>query len=617
MTALHDGRRRVIGAVDQAAAALGLRPGMAVAQALAVIPGLQVTEAEPDADARALLRLARWCHRFTPLVSVCAPDGLWLDVTGCEPLFGSEAALLHALLQRLRRDGLHARAAVADTPGAAHAMARHGDAPDLVIPPGRQAAAVAPLPVAALRLAPELEATLRRLGFEQVGHLSRIPRALLARRFGLLVGLRLDQAHGRVEESLVPLAPEHALQHRVAFQEPLLTAEALSIGIDHLVGALCEEMEQHGLGARQLDLLFERVDGLVAGIRIGTARPSRDARHLARLLQERLETVDPGLGVEAMRLSAPLAEPLPWEQQADGAPPQDVARLVDRLTNRLGAGRIYRAAPVASEIPERSVRKEPPGAAPAASDALPFSDPVKIPPWPGPSWPVVGSSPGIDPALHAPATDRVSVMQVRCFSPLAASPPNGVLAWVKPDHDEITTGSPYAIALLKEAEEQTDERLASPDDEQGSVSRAAHLRLVALAPQPPPVLPWRGPWGKNPGGTGRHRKMERAASACPWPSRLQAPARLLNPPRPIEALAALPDQPPVAFTWRRHRHRIRRADGPERIYGEWWRHDAERQSVRDYFQVEDESGQRFWLFRQGNGLDPDTGDLSWFLHGLF
>jgi protein ImuB len=82
-------------------------------------------------------------------------------------------------------------------------------------------------------------------------------------------------------------------------------------------------------------------------------------------------------------------------------------------------------------------------------------------------------------------------------------------------------------------------------------------------------------------------------------------------------LAALPDQPPVAFTWRRRRHRIRRADGPERIYGEWWRHDEESQSVRDYFQVEDESGQRFWLFRCGNGLDQATGDLSWFLHGLF
>ncbi len=79
----------------------------------------------------------------------------------------------------------------------------------------------------------------------------------------------------------------------------------------------------------------------------------------------------------------------------------------------------------------------------------------------------------------------------------------------------------------------------------------------------------------------------------------------------------LPDQPPVAFTWRRRRHRIRRADGPERIYGEWWRRDAEVSAVRDYFRVEDEDGNRFWLFRQGNGVDPATGGLRWFLHGVF
>jgi protein ImuB len=82
-------------------------------------------------------------------------------------------------------------------------------------------------------------------------------------------------------------------------------------------------------------------------------------------------------------------------------------------------------------------------------------------------------------------------------------------------------------------------------------------------------------------------------------------------------MALLPDQPPIAFTWRRVRHRVRHADGPERITGEWWKRDREWLSVRDYFRVEDEDGLRFWLFRRGDGRDAETGDMSWFLQGFF
>ena len=111
-----------------------------------------------------------------------------------------------------------------------------------------------------------------------------------------------------------------------------------------------------------------------------------------------------------------------------------------------------------------------------------------------------------------------------------------------------------------------------------------------------------------------------ALSAVPgqgWPPDLPRPVRLLDPPQPVDAMALLPDHPPIAFTWRRVRHRVRRADGPERIAGEWWKRDGEMRSVRDYFRVEDEDGRRFWLFRRGNGSDMETGDMHWFLHGFF
>jgi protein ImuB len=93
---------------------------------------------------------------------------------------------------------------------------------------------------------------------------------------------------------------------------------------------------------------------------------------------------------------------------------------------------------------------------------------------------------------------------------------------------------------------------------------------------------------------------------------------LLAHPEPVDKVVALlPDGAPRRFTWRGDTHVVRQADGPERIYGEWWRSRNEAQAVRDYFQVEDECGARFWIFRRGDGVDRRTGDLSWYVHGVF
>ena len=108
-----------------------------------------------------------------------------------------------------------------------------------------------------------------------------------------------------------------------------------------------------------------------------------------------------------------------------------------------------------------------------------------------------------------------------------------------------------------------------------------------------------------------------APSGVNWPPHWPRPSRLLDPPEQIETIALLPDHPPVSFTWRGSRRRVSRADGPERLFGEWWKSDNERLSVRDYFQVEDDLGERFWLFRAGDGEDPYTGSHAWFVHGIF
>ena len=102
-----------------------------------------------------------------------------------------------------------------------------------------------------------------------------------------------------------------------------------------------------------------------------------------------------------------------------------------------------------------------------------------------------------------------------------------------------------------------------------------------------------------------------------WPC-WKRPVRLLRRPELLSNVVALmPDHPPRRFTWRRQDYRVVAGDGPERIHGEWWRTDREQWAVRDYYRVEAEGGQRFWLFRRGDGVDAETGDLSWHMHGLF
>jgi len=118
------------------------------------------------------------------------------------------------------------------------------------------------------------------------------------------------------------------------------------------------------------------------------------------------------------------------------------------------------------------------------------------------------------------------------------------------------------------------------------------------------------------------RSVRRIAPTAPdtghaWPDQWPRPSRLLSKPEPIETVALLPDHPPVTFTSHGIRRRVKRADGPERVFGEWWKCDAELIAVRDYFQVEDEAGERYWIYRAGDGENEATGSHRWFLHGVF
>jgi protein ImuB len=478
-------------AVCARARAAGLAPGLMLADARAMVPTLQVRPAEPAADARLLEDLAAWCERYTPLVAIDRSHAhgeggaLWLDITGCAHLFGGEPALRADLLARLRRQGLAAAAGIADSPGAAWAVARYAAPGREVVAPGEARAALGPLPVAALRLEPELVAMLERLGLARIEQLQPLPRPALTARFGTQLVTRLEQASGILAEPISPRTPRPAHRAQLAFADPLLETQALRAVTNRLLDQLCSGLELVGQGARRLTLAVYRVDNSTAAARIGTSRPCRDRGQLARLFAEKFDEIDPGFGIERAILAAEvveplLPEPLAWRSMGAGDLDQarDLAPLVDRLSNRLGEGAVTRLVPQASHIPERAQRR------------VPALGPIKPAPFP-------------EHRLHGEAPAR--------------------------------------------------------------------------------------------------------------------PLRLLARPEPIEAVAPVPDQPPVLFRWRQVLHRVAKARGPERLAPEWWRAPEVDPAVltRDYFAVEDTLGGRFWLFREGLYLTGAASLPRWYLHGMF
>lgn len=462
----------VLAAVCPQARVLGLRPGMPLTQARVLVPGLDIKTAEPEADKTVLVRLALLAaQRWSPFAAVDEPDGLWLDISGVAHLFGGERKLCERIVRTCRRAGFTARVAVAGTTGTAHALARFSGEEIILCPSGREAEAIEKLPPEALRINEEAASACRRFGIDSIGDLIAMPRGPLARRFRSDLLVRLDQALGRVTETFDPIIPKGPPTAVLRFLEPILSAEAIEKVIGDLAIMLAGTLERQGLGARRVTLVCDRVDGDKQMIIIGLASATRDPAHLASLLRMKIEQIEPGFGIESMRLAAPHSELLLARQLASFEEKREssLSPLVDRIAGRIGGDHVFRMSAIESDVPERSIRRVPP--------------------------------------------------------------------------------------------------LAKPID-------------------------WTNGWPR--------------------------PVRLLPRPERVDrVIAELPDQPPLRFSWRGETHRVRKADGPERIYGEWWKHLSEAESVRDYFQVEDESGARFWLFRRGDGLDPRTGDLSWYIHGVF
>ena len=458
--------RMIVTAANAIAEAQGVHSGMVLADARAIIPGLQVLDDKPELIYKLLKRIAEWCIRFTPFAAIDSPDGIILDVTGCPHLWGRDELYLNDIVKRLKARGYHVRAAIADTVGTAWAAARCGK--QCIINAGQQNEALLSLPAAALRLEADTIECLNKLGLRQIKDFIGMPRSALRRRFGNHIVTRLNQALGLEEEIIQPVQPIEPYHERLPCLEPIVTATGIEIALQRLLEAMCQRLQKEQKGLRLANLKCYRVDGKIEHIAIATNSPSHNVKHLFKLFEIKLSTIEPDLGIELFVLEAPKVE--------DYAPAQQrlwetmwgldnilLSELIDRIAGKVGSNAIHRFLPDEHYWPERSVK--------------------------------------------------------------------------------------HASSLQ---EQKTTE----------------------------------------------------------WKLDRPRPIQLLATPETVEVTAPVPDYPPMLFRYRGKLHKIKKADGPERIEQEWWIQDGQH---RDYYAVEDEEGCRYWLFRLGHYDE----DYQWFLHGVF
>jgi len=351
-------------ALDDAAADLGLGVGLPLANARAVCPDIRIFDADEAADAETLNNIADWCDRFTPLVALDSPHGLFLDITGCAHLFGGEAALMRMLCGVLTQRGFAVSAAIAGTSICARTISRyvHGR----LVGDGEEADSVKPLPVFALGAEDAITRGLRRAGLKTIGDVASRARREITARFGAKFTTLLEQALGQRDAPINPRKrlPDYIVEKR--FADPVATDAVIGATLSRLAGTLVATMEKQGKGARRLEASFFRTDGIVRTIVVDTGQPATRVETIDRLFRERLDALadplDPGFGFDLVRLSASLTEIVVQQQRdldAHAHHNDELAALIDRIAARIGGRRVIVHLPQDTHIPERAALPMP------------------------------------------------------------------------------------------------------------------------------------------------------------------------------------------------------------------------------------------------------------------
>ena len=351
--------RDIITHVSPAAAEGGIRPGMVLSDARLLLGALIPIPGEHD-PVKLLRRIALRCIRYSPVVAVDPPDGLFIDITGCTHLWGGEEPYYKEIVSRMQAGGYDVRAAIADTPGAAWAFARHLYRPP-IIPAGEQVQFLPQLPPTALRLSPPVLDRLRSLGMSRIRHILDQPRATLTPRFGKELLDRVDQALGNAEEILIPVIPPVAYQERLPCLEPVITAGGIEYALARLLEMLCLRLQTESKGMRAALFRCHRVDGRIIEASVKTNRPTTRLTHVSKLFGIKIPMIEPDLGIELFTLEATIVEEAPPDQEGLWAGPgaSELAELLDRIAIRTGEDTLSRYFPAEHYWPERSYRRIP------------------------------------------------------------------------------------------------------------------------------------------------------------------------------------------------------------------------------------------------------------------
>jgi len=355
-----DHGRLVITAINPIAQHQGIETGMVVSDARAIFPSIKILDDDPKLAERLLKSIAKWCIRYTDAIAIDLPNGLILDVSGCAHLWGGEKNYIKDINTRLTNRGYDVRATMADSIGSAWAIAHYGNTSP-IIESGKQMETLLPLPPSALRLNPESVDRLMKLGLCKISQFINMPRVALRRRFGPGLILRLDQALGNEEEPIKTVQPIEPFRERLLCLEPIVTATGIEIALERLLDTVCLKLMQEGKGIRKAVFSCYRVDNKIEKIEIGTSRATHNKKHLFKLFEEKIQSIEPALGIELFILEALKTEKLSPKQEklwdsTSGLKAEAISELMDRLINRFGSAPIHRHMPDEHHWPERSFK---------------------------------------------------------------------------------------------------------------------------------------------------------------------------------------------------------------------------------------------------------------------
>jgi len=359
---------------DTTAVRQGVRPGMTLSAAYALVPGLVARVRDPGLEACALESLALWAGQFTPTISLAPADALLLEIGGCLRLFDGLDALLARARQGVGSLGFDAVLACAPTPSGALMLARNGletHAADLVT----LRHWLGQLPVEAAEAPAQTLAALRALGIRTISECLRLPRDGFARRFGPGLLDHLDRALGLQPDPRVPHVPPARFFSRLVLPVPVPGVEQVLFGARRLTTELAGFLAGRDAGVTRFTLQLEHEDHPPTPILVELSMPSRDPAHLALLLRERLGRITlPGPVAafslqcsETMQLAPRNFSLFPERDEAAG----HRVELVERLRARLGRDAVHGLALVPEHRPELAFRETEPGTASAPPPGTP------------------------------------------------------------------------------------------------------------------------------------------------------------------------------------------------------------------------------------------------------